>query len=56
MSLKKFLKRGRGQASLEYFLLLLAVVSLTLLSVTSVFPKVKGAGMGLFTKAVERIR
>lgn len=56
MSLKKFLKIESGQASLEYFILLLVIASLTLLSVTSVFPKVTGAGRGLFTKAVERIR
>lgn len=56
MSLKKFLETERAQVSLEYFLLLLVIAGLTILSVTTVFPKVKDAGNGLFTRAVEEIR
>jgi uncharacterized protein (UPF0333 family) len=54
MRLKKFLKTESGQVSLEYFLLLLVTASLTILSVTALFPKVKDAGNELFDKAVER--
>lgn len=58
MSLKKFLKtkkRNQAQASLEYFVLLLVMVSLTLLGITTLFPNVKLKGEVLFQKAVERI-
>lgn len=56
MDLKKYLIRG--QAALEYFILFSVIALLTLLSLSSFFPKVQEAIQGkdgFFQKAVERI-
>lgn len=56
MNLKKFLETEAAQVSLEYFILLLTIAALTILSVTAVFPRVKDAGNDFFDKAVGRIK
>lgn len=53
MNLKKNSKTG--QASLEYFILFSVITLLTLLSLSSFFPKVQATGEGFFQSAVQRL-
>lgn len=55
MTLKKHLLAKKAQAIIEYFLLLLAIVSLTLLSLNTILPTVQNKGEGLFQTAVGKI-
>jgi len=56
MTFKKILRSsGKGQAILEYFLLLLAIAGLTLLSTTSVLPMAKDKGETFFQNAIGRM-
>jgi len=52
MNLKKNLK---AQASLEYFIIFALLASLTILSLSSFWPKVRGTSQNLFSEAVGRI-
>ena len=60
MNLKKSLK-SQGQAALEYFILLAIIMGLSLISLSSFFPKVRDAVQGsqaeegYFQKATDRI-
>ena len=54
MSFKKNLK-SKGQASLEYFVLLSVIVLLTFLSSSSFFVNVKASGEEVFQKLSQRI-
>jgi len=56
MGFKKYIKsRRRGQSVLEYFLLLLAVVGLTLVSISALLPQLREKGEGFFNRAATRI-
>lgn len=60
MNLKKSLK-SKGQAALEYFILLAIIMGLSLISLSSFLPKVRDAvqgsetSEGYFQKAMDRI-
>lgn len=61
MSLKKYLKTKIGQSTLEYFILFSIIAGLSLLSITTFYPRVRAAiqgtetERGFFQIAVQRI-
>jgi len=55
MSLKKSLRKNIAQSTVEYLILFAIIAVLTLLSITEVFPRLKSAGEGYFTKAVNAL-
>lgn len=51
----KFIRQRRGQAALEYFVILSAILAVTLLSVSFFFPKVKKITTDFYNKTAQEI-